>query len=72
MQCSKLRLNVCHKRETSWPKRFFTAVISFTGKLVLILGKSIYVYGCLDKKEMANKITTRLIISHKRNFVNLI
>jgi len=54
MQCSKLRLNVCHKRETSWPKSFFTAVISF--KLVLILGKSIYVYGCLDKKEMAKKL----------------
>lgn len=47
-------INVCRKRETFWPKSFFTAVISF--KLVLILGKSIYVYGCLDKKEMAKKL----------------
>lgn len=56
MQCSKLRLNVCRKRETFWPKSFFTALISF--KLVLILGKSIiiYVYGCLDKKEMAKRL----------------
>ena len=54
MQCSfKFRLNVCRKRKTSWPKSFFIAVISFK---LPILGKSIYVYGCLDNKEMAKKL----------------